>query len=94
MTPIDAHPLPVLFDLAKRHCGVSHKELAGLLLSGRPLSDGRSPQSRLGDRTWVSRFIVHAPAGTLSDSYFCDYAVGALRVRGAHEIAQQARAHG
>ena len=65
--------------LAKRHCGVSHKELAGLLLSGRPLSDGRSPQSRLDDRTWVSRFIVHAPAGTLSDSYFCDYAVGALR---------------
>ena len=79
MTPIDATPTSVLFDLAKRHCGVSHKELAGLLLSGRPLSDGRSPQSRLGDRTWVSRFIVHAPAGTLSDSYFCDYAVGALR---------------
>ena len=79
MTPIDATPTSVLFDLAKRHCGVSHKELAGLLLSGRPLSDGRSPQSRLDDRTWVSRFIVHAPAGTLSDSYFCDYAVGALR---------------
>ena len=49
MTPIDATPTSVLFDLAKRHCGVSHKELAGLLLSGRPLSDGRSPQSRLGD---------------------------------------------
>ena len=65
MTPIDATPTSVLFDLAKRHCGVSHKELAGLLLSGRPLSDGRSPQSRLDDRTWVSRFISSAerPAG-------------------------------
>ena len=45
MTPIDATPTSVLFDLAKRHCGVSHKELAGLLLSGRPLSDGRSPRA-------------------------------------------------
>lgn len=79
MTPIGTTPTSVLFDLAKRHCGVSHKELAGLLLSGRPLSDGRSPQSRFDDRTWVSRFIVHAPAGTLSDGYFCDFAVGALR---------------
>lgn len=75
----NATPTSVLFDMAKRHCGMSNKELASLLLSGRPLSDGRSPQSRLGDRTWLSRFIVHAPAGTLSDSYFCDYAVGALR---------------
>ena len=93
MTPIDATPTSVLFDLAKRHCGVSHKELAGLLLSGRPLSDGRSPQSRLGDRTWVSRFIVHAPAGTLSDSYFCDYAVGALRFA-ARMKSRSKRAHG
>lgn len=43
MTPIDATPTSVLFDLAKRHCGVSHKELAGLLLSGRPLSRRAQP---------------------------------------------------
>lgn len=80
MTPTEITPVSVLFDLAKRQCGVSHKELATMLLSGRPLSDGRSPQSRVGDRTWVSRFIVHAPPATLTDRYFCDYAVGALRL--------------
>ena len=80
MTPTEITPVSVLFDLAKRQCGVSHKELATMLLSGRPLSDGRSPQSRVDDRTWVSRFIVHAPGGTLTDRYFCDYTVGALRL--------------
>lgn len=80
MTPTEITPASVLFDLMKREGGVSHKELAGLLLSGRPLSDGRSPQSRIGDRTWISRFIVHAPVGTLTDQYFCDYSVGALRL--------------
>lgn len=80
MIPNETTPVSVLFDLAKRQCGVSHKELASMLLSGRPLSDGRSPASRVDDRTWVSRFIVHAPAGTLTDRYFCDFSVGALRL--------------
>ena len=73
-------PCGALFDVMKRFCGVSYKELAGLILSGRPLSDGRSPVSRVGDRTWVSRFIVHAPAGSLQERYFCDFGVGALRI--------------
>lgn len=73
-------PCGALFDVMKRQCGVNYKELAGLILSGRPLSDGRSPASRVGDRTWVSRFIVHAPAGSLQERYFCDFGVAALRV--------------
>ncbi|WP_276915735.1 FHA domain-containing protein [Parvibacter caecicola] len=80
MTPTDVTPASVLFDLMKRECGVSHKELAGMLLSGRPLSDGRSPLSRMEDRTWVSRVVVHAAPASLADRYFCDYSVGALRL--------------
>lgn len=80
MTPADITPASVLFQLLKQQGGVSHKELAGLILSGRPLSDGRSPQSRIDDRTWVSRFVVHAQPATLTDQYFCDFTVGALRV--------------
>ena len=79
MTPTDVTPASVLFDLMKRECGVSHKELAGMLLSGRPLSDGRSPLSRMEDRTWVSR-VVHAAPASLADRYFCDYSVCALRL--------------
>ena len=73
-------PCLVLFDTMKRCGGISYKELAGLILSGKPLSDGRSPASRVNDRTWVSRFIVHAPAGSLSDAYFCDFSMSALRI--------------
>lgn len=73
-------PCAVLFDTMKRAGGISYKELAGLILSGKPLSDGRSPVSRVNDRTWVSRFVVHAPAGTLQDAYFCDFNISALRV--------------
>lgn len=73
-------PCAVLFDILKKHGGISNKELASLILSGRPLSDGRSPVSRVGDRTWVSRFIVHAPIGSLQERYFCDFGVSALRI--------------
>lgn len=73
-------PCSALFDLMKRGGGISYKELASLLLSGRPLSDGKSPLSRVNDRTWVSRFIVHAPMGSLQDKYFCDFGISAVRV--------------
>ena len=73
-------PCGALFDVMKKRAGISYKELASLILSNRPLSDGRSPVSRVGDRTWISRFIVHAPAGSLQERYFCDYGVAALRV--------------
>ena len=80
MTPSDVTPCSAMFGILKRRGGISYKELAGLILSGKPLSDGRSPVSRVNDRTWVSRFIVHAPAGSLQDRYFCDFGIGALRV--------------
>lgn len=82
MTRVNNNPTPcgALFDVMKKHASISYKELAGLILSNRPLSDGRSPISRVGDRTWISRFIVHAPAGSLQERYFCDCGVAALRV--------------
>ena len=66
----DITPCSALFSAMKKQGGISYKELAGLILSGKPLSDGRSPVSRINDRTWVSRFIVHAPVGSLQDRYF------------------------
>lgn len=75
-------PCGALFQAMKKYCGMSHRELAGLILSGQPLADGRSPASRIDDRTWISRFVVHAPVGSLQERYFCDYGVAALRVVG------------
>lgn len=73
-------PCGALFETMKRYGGISHKDLARLVLSGRPLADGKSPLSRCDDRTWVSRFIVHAPVGSLQDRYFADWGVAALRI--------------
>uniref|UniRef100_UPI00359C650D FHA domain-containing protein n=1 Tax=Collinsella bouchesdurhonensis TaxID=1907654 RepID=UPI00359C650D len=81
-------PCSVMFDVFKRSCGIKHNELAEMVLSSRPLSDGRSPQSRTSDRSWVSRFIVHAPAGSLQERYFADYA------RATARIMSRLRTHG
>lgn len=76
----DLTPCGVLFDVFKRKGGISHKELAGLILSDRPLSDGRSASSRAADRTWLSHFIVHAPVGSLQPGYFRDWGLAAQRI--------------
>ncbi len=75
-----ASPCGALFDILKRFGGISHKELASMFLSERPLADGRSPQSRSSDRSWVSRFVVHAPADASQERLFRDYGVAAQRV--------------
>lgn len=77
---IDPTPCGVLFDLLKRHGKMTHGELAGYILSGRPLSDGRSPLDRARDRTWLSHCIVHAPVGTLQERYFADWGTAASHV--------------
>ncbi len=69
-----------MFAMFKRKGGMSNREVAGLVLSARPLSDGKSPVSRISDRTWVSRFIVHAPTGSLQERYFRDYGSAAQRL--------------
>ncbi len=76
----DLTPCEALFDIMKRYGGIINKELASLILSGRPLSDGISPVSRTDDKTWLSRFVVHAPIGSIQENYFADYSASALRV--------------
>lgn len=73
-------PCGALFDIMKRYGGISNKELASLILSGKPLSDGVSPASRVNDRTWLSRFVVHAPVGSIQERYFAGFSSSALRV--------------
>lgn len=76
----ESTPCAALFDIMKRHGGISGKELASLILSGKPLPDGRSPVSRIEDRAWLSRYIVHAPVGTIQEHYFADLSAASLRV--------------
>lgn len=84
-------PRLVMFDAFKEFGSLSYKELAGIILSDRLVCDGRSPRSRVEDKTWVSRYIVHAPLGAVPETYFADFGTSArmLAVRlksrnGAH----------
>lgn len=78
-----------MFDIFKRAAHLSHIELCGLVLSSRPLADGRSPQSRAADRSWVSRFIVRAPVGTLQQRYFAEYGTSAARIMSQLALRQR-----
>lgn len=79
-----AEPTPcgALFSFLKREGGITHRELAGLILSERPLPNGRTPRDLARDRSWLSHAVVHAPADALPERYFLDYGVAAAHVMG------------
>lgn len=65
---VELTPCGAMFDIFKRAAHLSHIELCGLVLSSRPLADGRSPQSRrslLGFPLYRSRAGRHASAALL-----------------------------
>ena len=86
---VELTPCGAMFDIFKRAAHLSHIELCGLVLSSRPLADGRSPQSRAADRSWVSRFIVRAPVGTLQQRYFAEYGTSAVRIMSQLALRQR-----
>ena len=86
---VELTPCGAMFDIFKRAAHLSHIELCGLVLSSRPLADGRSPQSRAADRSWVSRFIVRAPVGTLQQRYFAEYGTSATRIMSQLALRQR-----
>ena len=86
---VELTPCGAMFDIFKRAAHLSHIELCGLVLSSRPLADGRSPQSRAADRSWVSRFIVRAPVGTLQQRCFAEYGTSAARIMSQLALRQR-----
>lgn len=73
-------PCVVMFETLKDFGGLSYKDLAGIILSDQPVSDGKSPRSRIDDKTWVSRYVVHAPVGSLFERFFADFGTSARAV--------------
>ena len=60
---VELTPCGAMFDIFKRAAHLSHIELCGLVLSSRPLADGRSPL--LGFPLYRSRAGRHASAALL-----------------------------
>lgn len=75
-------PCGVMFSLLKRYGGITHQELATLILSERPLPSGKTPTDMAKDRSWLSHSVVHAPAGSVQERFFRDYGSAAVRVMG------------
>lgn len=73
-------PLGALFSIMKRRAGISYKDLAACILSEKPLAGGVSPINRVNDRTWISRYLVHAPVESIKDDYFVSYEKCAMRI--------------
>ena len=77
-------PISVMFEVFKSFGGVSNRDVAYIILSDRPIADGRSPRDRVGsDKTFLSRAIVHSMPGELPDVMFADFEASAY-----HLVAQ------
>ena len=64
---VELTPCGAMFDIFKRAAHLSHIELCGLVLSSRPLADGRSPQSR-ADRKSTRLNSSHASKSRMPSS--------------------------
>lgn len=73
-------PLGALFSILKRTGRISYKDLAALILSEKPMAGGVSPISRVNDRTWISRYLVHAPVESVKSDYFISCEKCAMRI--------------
>lgn len=73
-------PCGALFDFLKKYGRIKHSEAAVLLLSGKPLADGKSALTRASEPTWLSRFIVNAPQETLQRAYFTDPGISSIKI--------------
>lgn len=73
-------PIEVMFSLFKTSFALSHRALAELLLSDRPLTNGRPTAQMAQDTSWLSRTIVHSQPGSLEDRYFADWSYASDRI--------------
>ena len=73
-------PSAFLFDELRRQAGLSNRDAAQLLLSDRPIYAGRSPRDRVGERTFLSREVVHVQPSRVNPSIYGDFAHSAQTI--------------
>ncbi len=74
-------PIEVMFSLFKTSFALSHRALAELLLSDRPLTNGAAYRPDGAGHELLSRTIVHSqPGGSLEDRYFADWSCASDRI--------------
>lgn len=53
--------------------GITNKEAASVLLTGKTLCGNNAPRDRINERTFLSRQIVHATPSQIHPEYFSDF---------------------
>ncbi len=66
-------PSSAMFSAYKEFAQISNKSLASVLLSdSMNYGDGKTPRSRIGERTFLSREVVHAEPGKFPPSFYAN----------------------
>ena len=78
--PDNQTPASVLFDDLRRQAGLSNRDAARILLSTRPIYEGRSPRDRIEDRTFLSREVVHIRPENVNPSLYADFSQSAQNI--------------
>lgn len=65
-------PSSVMYQDLKNFGGISNKDAARMLLSGRVGPGGRSPRERVSERTFLSREVVHVQPSQVNRALFAE----------------------
>ncbi len=66
-------PTAYLFEELRKRAKLSNRDAALILLSTRPIYAGRSPRDRIGERTFLSREVVHVLPDRINPSVYGDF---------------------
>lgn len=70
-------PGSYMYDELRKTAHLSNRDAAQILLSDRPIFAGRSPRSRISERTFLSRDVVHVQPDNVNPSFFADFSQSA-----------------
>lgn len=79
-------PSAFMFEDIHAHTGLSNRAVAEILLSSRPIYAGRSPRDRIGERTFLSREVVHVTPDRVNPALYADFSHSAQTLT-AHIVA-------
>lgn len=73
-------PGSYMYDELRKTAHLSNRDAAQILLSDRPIFAGRSPRSRISERTFLSRDVVHVQPDNVNPALFADFSQSAQTI--------------
>ena len=73
-------PTEFVFEELRSQAGLSNRDAAFMLLSNRSLYAGRSPRDRIGERTFLSREVVHIQPNRINPAIYGDFTQSAQTI--------------